>query len=60
MPNHTYFVNLICKIADHIACETVKLSTVRITAECSIALLKERRLALIATAMTGQIEAVAR
>ena len=43
-------------IADHIARETAKLDTVRIATERSIDLLMERRAALIAAAVTGQIE----
>ncbi len=58
MPDHNYFANLIWQIADHIARETAKLDTVQIAAERSIALLKERHVALVATAVTGQIEVV--
>lgn len=41
---------------DHIARETNKLSSVRDETERTIALLKERRAALIAAAVTGQID----
>jgi type I restriction enzyme S subunit len=43
-------------IVQHIARETVKLDKLRAATEASIALLKERRAALIAAAVTGQIE----
>ena len=41
-------------IIDYIARETAKLDAVRAATERTIALLKERRSALIATAVTGQ------
>jgi type I restriction enzyme S subunit len=43
-------------ILEHIARETMKLDAVRAATERTIALLKERRSALIAAAVTGQIE----
>ncbi len=43
-------------IVDHIARETAKLDAVRAATERTIALLKERRAALIAAAVTGQID----
>jgi type I restriction enzyme S subunit len=43
-------------IVAHIAAETVKLDALRAATERTIALLKERRAALIATAVTGQID----
>jgi len=43
-------------IVDHIARETAKLDAVRAATERTIALLKERRSALIAAAVTGQID----
>lgn len=43
-------------IVDHIARETAKIDAVRTATERSIALLKERRAALIAAAVTGQID----
>lgn len=43
-------------IVDHITRETVKLDAVRAATERTIALLKERRSALIAAAVTGQLE----
>ena len=43
-------------IVDHIARETAKLDAVRAATERTIALLKERRSALIAAAVTGQLE----
>lgn len=58
MPDHNYFENLIWQIADHFPRETAKLDTVRIATECSIVLLKERRAALVAATMTGQIDVV--
>lgn len=42
-------------IVDHIARETAKLDALRAATERSIALLKERRAALIAAAVTGQV-----
>jgi type I restriction enzyme S subunit len=42
-------------IVAHIAAETAKLDALRAAAECTIALLKERRAALIAAAVTGQL-----
>lgn len=44
-------------IVDHIARETAKLDAVRDATERTIALLKERRSALIAAAVTGQLDA---
>ena len=43
-------------IVAHIAAETAKLDALRAATERTIALLKERRAALIAAAVTGQIE----
>jgi len=43
-------------IVEHIAHETAKLDAVRAATERTIALLKERRSALIAAAVTGQID----
>jgi type I restriction enzyme S subunit len=43
-------------IVEHIAREATKLDTVRAATERTIALLKERRSALIASAVTGQLE----
>jgi type I restriction enzyme S subunit len=43
-------------IVEHIARETAKLDNIRAATERTIALLKERRAALIAAAVTGQIE----
>jgi type I restriction enzyme S subunit len=43
-------------IVDHIARETAKLDAVRAATERTIALLKERRVALIAAAVTGQLD----
>ena len=43
-------------IVDHIARETAKLDTVRAATERTIELLKERRSALIAAAVTGQLD----
>jgi type I restriction enzyme S subunit len=43
-------------IAEHIARETVKLDAVRAATERTIALLKERRSALIAAAVTGELD----
>ncbi|GAB3350631.1 restriction endonuclease subunit S [Lysobacter tyrosinilyticus] len=42
-------------VVEHIACETAKLDAVRTATERTIALLKERRSALIAAAVTGQL-----
>lgn len=42
-------------IVSHIATETAKLDALRAAAERTIALLKERRAAVVATAVTGQI-----
>lgn len=42
-------------IVEHIACETTKLDAVRAATERTIALLKERRAALIVAAVTGQV-----
>jgi type I restriction enzyme S subunit len=44
-------------IIAHIARETAKLDAVRAATERTIALLKERRSALIAAAVTGQLDA---
>lgn len=44
------------QIVDRITAETKKIDRLRVATENSIALLKERRSALIATAVTGQIE----
>lgn len=44
------------EIAAHLALETPKLNTLGVEAERAIALLKERRSALIAAAVTGQID----
>jgi len=43
-------------IVEHIARETAKLDAVRAATERTIALLKERRAAVIATAVTGQLD----
>jgi len=43
-------------IVDHIARETAKLDAVRAATERTIALLKERRVALIAAAVSGQLD----
>jgi type I restriction enzyme S subunit len=43
-------------IVENVAHETTKLDAVRAATERTIALLKERRSALIAAAVTGQIE----
>lgn len=43
-------------IIEHIQCETAKLDSLRIAAERTIGLLKERRAALIAAAVTGKLE----
>ncbi len=43
------------QIAEHISAETAKIDRLRAATESSIALLKERRAALIAAAVTGQI-----
>lgn len=43
-------------VVDHIARETAKLDAVRAATERTIALLKERRSALIAAAVTGQLK----
>ena len=43
-------------IAEHIARETAKLDAVRAATERTVALLKERRSALIAAAVTGQLD----
>ncbi len=45
-----------CAIVTHIASETAKLDAMRSATERTIALLKERRAALIAAAVTGQID----
>ena len=47
-------------IVEHITEETARLDALRAATEHSIALLKERRAALISAAVTGQIEAPAR
>lgn len=44
------------QIVEHITAETGKIDRLRVATENSIALLKERRAALIAAAVTGQIE----
>ena len=44
------------QIVEHISAETTKIDRLRIATENSIALLKERRAALIAAAVTGQLE----
>lgn len=44
------------QIVEHITAETAKIDRLRASTENSIALLKERRAALIAAAVTGQIE----
>jgi len=44
------------EIIQHIAAETQKIDRLRVATEHSIALLKERRAALIAAAVTGQID----
>lgn len=44
-----------CQIVAHIAVETGKIDALRAATERTIALLKERRAALIATAVTGRI-----
>lgn len=46
------------KIVEHIARETAKLDAVRAATERTIALLKERRSALIAAAVTGQLDVI--
>lgn len=46
----------ICKLLEFIDYENSKLDTLRAEAERAIALLKERRAALIAAAVTGQID----
>jgi type I restriction enzyme S subunit len=43
-------------VVEHIARETAKLDAVRAATERTIALLKERRSALIAGAVTGQLD----
>jgi type I restriction enzyme, S subunit len=43
-------------IVDHIAAETAKLDALRLATERTIALLKERRAALIAAAVTGKLD----
>jgi type I restriction enzyme S subunit len=45
-----------CAIVAHIATETAQLDALRSATERTIALLKERRAAMIAAAVTGQIE----
>lgn len=44
------------QIVEHISTETAKIDRLRTATENSVALLKERRAALIAAAVTGQIE----
>ncbi|EJC85311.1 restriction endonuclease S subunit [Rhizobium leguminosarum bv. trifolii WSM2297] len=44
------------QLVDHITAETAKIDRLRASTENSIALLRERRAALIAAAVTGQIE----
>ena len=46
------------EIISNIARETTKLDSLKIATERTISLLKERRAALIATAVTGQINVV--
>ena len=46
-------------IVAHIVAQTAKLDALRSAAERSIALLKERRAALIAAAVTGKIDLAA-
>lgn len=48
-----------CAIVEHIARQTAKLDAVRAATERTIALLKERRSALISAAVTGQLDAEA-
>ena len=43
-------------IVDHITCYTAQIDNVRKATKCTIALLKERRSALIVSAMTGQLD----
>ena len=43
-------------IVDHITAETTKLDALRTATERTIALLKERRAALIAEAVTGKLD----
>jgi type I restriction enzyme S subunit len=45
-------------IVEHITHETTKLDNMRVATERTIALLKERRSALITAAVTGQLEVV--
>jgi type I restriction enzyme S subunit len=45
-----------CAIVEHVRLETAKLDAVRTATERTIALLKERRSALIAAAVTGQLD----
>ncbi len=45
-------------IVEHITCETAKLDAVRAATERTIALLKERRSALIAAAVTGELDLI--
>lgn len=44
------------QIVEHFTTETAKIDRLRAVTENSIALLKERRAALIAAAVTGQLE----
>jgi type I restriction enzyme S subunit len=46
-------------IVAHVASETAKLDALRSAAEPTIGLLKERRAALIAAAVTGQLDSLA-
>ncbi|MHC1725767.1 MAG: restriction endonuclease subunit S [Syntrophobacteraceae bacterium] len=43
-------------IVDHVSCEVTRLDHLRLATEQTVALLKERRSALIAAAVTGQID----
>lgn len=45
-----------CAIVAHTTVETARLDALAAAAERSIALLKERRAALIAAAVTGQVQ----
>ena len=45
-----------CAIVAHIAAEIAKLDALRAAAEQTMALLKERRAALIAAAVTGRVK----
>lgn len=60
MSDHTYFATPPlpeqCAIAAYITKETAKLDAMRSATERTIALLKERRAALITAAVTGKID----